>query len=93
MKVEPEREAEFEAAWMNIAGHVSRAPGNLSQSLLRSYEDPSVFFVVSDWDSKESFERFERSDEQARLTAPLRALRVSAERAVHDLRAHVAAGQ
>ena len=91
MEVMPEREAEFEAAWLLIADQARHTPGNLSQSLLRSYEDPNIFLVVSDWETRDSFDEFEQSDAQAALTAPLRVLRVSARRDVHELRHRVEA--
>jgi hypothetical protein len=45
--------------------------------------------ITTDWDSRETFQNFERSPEQDALTAPLRALRESARMTVQELVAHV----
>lgn len=88
MKVKPGREAEFEPVWRAIAARVREAPGNVRQSLLRDPQDGS-FVVMSDWENREAFTRFERSPEQDDLTAPLRDLRESARMTVYELLAHV----
>jgi heme-degrading monooxygenase HmoA len=41
--------------------------------------------ITSDWESREAFTRFERSDEQDRLTAPLREMRESVRMTVYQL--------
>ena len=89
MTVKAGREKEFEAAWRMIADQVRRVPGNLRQTLLREPENPSGFVLMSDWESREAFTRFERSEEQDKLTAPLRQLRESARMSVYELIAHV----
>lgn len=89
MKVKPGRGPEFERAWREIAAQVRSAPGNLRQTLVRDPEDPDSFVVTSDWDSREAFHEFERSQGQDELTAPLRELRESARMTVHDLVTHI----
>ena len=91
MKVKAGREGEFERMWQSIAERVRNEPGNLRQSLLRDSADASSFVISSDWESREAFTRFERSPEQDRLTAPLRALRESAHMAVYDVVTDLAA--
>ncbi len=89
MKVKAGRGPEFERAWREIAQQVRMAPGNLRQTLARDPADPDSFVVTSDWDSREAFHEFERSQEQDELTAPLRELRQSARMTVHDLVTHI----
>lgn len=89
MKVKTGSGPEFERAWREIAQQVRTAPGNLRQTLARDAEDPDSFVVTSDWDSREAFHEFERSQEQDELTAPLRELRESARMTVHDLVTHI----
>jgi heme-degrading monooxygenase HmoA len=85
MKVKVGREADFEQVWRSVAEHTRLAPGNLRQALLRDAEDPGLFVITSDWESREAFTRFERSDEQDRLTAPLREMRESVRMTVYQL--------
>src|SRR5688572_23365008 len=89
MKVKPGRESDFEPAWRAIAARVSRAPGNLRQTLLRDPQDAATFVVMSDWESREAFTSFERSPEQDDLTAPLRELRESARMTVYEVLEHI----
>jgi heme-degrading monooxygenase HmoA len=92
MKVKPGREEDFERAWRAIAEHVRTAPGNVRQTLLRDPNDPRMFVVESDWESREAFGSFERSPEQDDLTAPLRDLRESGQMVIHDLVVHIEGG-
>ncbi len=92
MKVKPGREADFERAWRAVAEKVRLLPGNLRQALLRDWQNPSSFVLTSDWESRETFHRFERSPEQDALTAPLRELRESARMTVHDVLVHLEGG-
>ena len=85
MKVKAGREGDFEQAWKTVAEQTRREPGNLRQALLRDPQDPTTFVITSDWESREAFTRFERSDEQDRLTAPLREMRESAKMTVYQL--------
>jgi heme-degrading monooxygenase HmoA len=85
MKVKAGREQDFEEAWKAIAERTRHEPGNIRQALLRDSEDPRLFVITSDWESRESFGRFERSDEQDRLTAPLREMRESARMTIYQL--------
>jgi heme-degrading monooxygenase HmoA len=89
MKVKDGRGDDFERAWREIAAHVRTEPGNLRQALLRDPQDPLSFVITTDWESREAFHNFERSNEQDVLTAPLRALRESARMTVYEVVAHV----
>jgi heme-degrading monooxygenase HmoA len=91
MQVQPGREADFEAAWRQVAAVTKSAPGNLRQALLRALDDPSTFIISSDWASREAFGQFEKSPEQDDLTAPIRELRVSASMRIDELVEHVEA--
>jgi heme-degrading monooxygenase HmoA len=91
MQVQPGREADFEQAWREVAAVTRSAPGNLRQTLLRSMDDPSTFIISSDWATREDFGAFEKSPEQDDLTAPIRALRVSAKMRVDTVVEHVEA--
>jgi heme-degrading monooxygenase HmoA len=89
MKVKDGRGEDFERAWHEIAAQVRTEPGNLRQALLRDPQDPLSFVITTDWESREAFHNFERSNAQDVLTAPLRALRESARMTVYEVVAHV----
>lgn len=92
MKVLEGREADFEAAWREVAAATRSAPGNLSQTLLRPADAERTFIISSDWESREAFGQFEKSPEQDDLTAPIRELRESASMRIDEIVAHVDAG-
>lgn len=88
MKVQAGHEQEFEQAWKVIAEQTRHVPGNLRQALLRNPTEPDMFIITSDWESREAFGHFERSEAQDVLTAPLRALRKSARMDIQTLVMH-----
>jgi heme-degrading monooxygenase HmoA len=89
MKVKEGTGAAFEQAWRDIAEHTRHVPGNLRQTLLVDQNEADVFVITSDWEDRESFRCYERSDEQDVLTAPLRAMRESAHMSIQTLVMHV----
>lgn len=91
MKVKEGTGTAFEQAWRDVAEQTRQVPGNLRQTLLVDQNEPDLFVITSDWVDRESFGRYERSDEQDRLTAPLRALRESAHMSIQTLVMHVEA--
>jgi heme-degrading monooxygenase HmoA len=92
MRVVPGCGTEFERAWGDVALLAERTTGHLRQALLRDRDDPSSFVITSDWESREAFERFERSPEQDALVSTLVRLRESVQMQVHDLLVHVDGG-
>lgn len=85
MEIRPEDNAEFERVWRAVAGAVSEHWGVLQQTLVRDGEGENAYLVISDWPNSEEFRLFERSEEQDRLTAPLRKLRSSASLSVYEV--------
>ena len=86
MKVRAGDESRFEAAWREVARVAAAAPGNLRQALLRDPDDTTRYLISTDWESLDAFRNFERSPAQDQLTAPLRALRVSAQMSLFEIR-------
>jgi heme-degrading monooxygenase HmoA len=85
MKVKADRVDEFIQAWRKVAACAQRMSGNLHQALLRDPQDSAGFIISSDWESKEAFQIFERSNEQDRLTASLREMRLSSRMETYDV--------
>ncbi|MFI6577785.1 antibiotic biosynthesis monooxygenase family protein [Nocardiopsis sp. NPDC050513] len=62
-ELNPGMEKGFEDTWLSIGSVITDHPANLGQWLLRSSDEESVYYVVSDWVDEESFREFEHSDE------------------------------
>jgi quinol monooxygenase YgiN len=88
MSVRPGADRAFQNAWLAVAEAVGRHPACLRQALIRDDRHPGTYDVTSDWDSREAFHAFETSDEQDRLTAPLRELRTSARLSIDEIVHH-----
>ncbi|MFS7877687.1 antibiotic biosynthesis monooxygenase family protein [Streptomyces asiaticus] len=63
MQIKHGMEREFEETWGRVGEVITRQPANLGQWLSRSVEEPSVYYIVSDWVDEPSFREFERSEE------------------------------
>ena len=87
MAPKPGYEAEFIAAWRVVAAATSRIPGNLRQTLVGT--ESTLLVITSDWSSVEEMRRWETSDEQHELTAPIRELRQSVSAHVEPILLHV----
>jgi heme-degrading monooxygenase HmoA/ribosome-associated toxin RatA of RatAB toxin-antitoxin module len=53
---------EFEEVWREVGGVVTQQSANLGQWLMRSNDEPDVYYIISDWIDEERFREFERSD-------------------------------
>jgi heme-degrading monooxygenase HmoA len=74
MKILPGRDREFEETWLTVGDRISRHPANLGQWFVRSQDEASTYFVVSDWTDEESFREYERSpkhEEHRKTLQPL----------------------
>ncbi|MEU5264153.1 antibiotic biosynthesis monooxygenase [Amycolatopsis sp. NPDC021455] len=71
---------EFIDRFESAAAYAAGVPGCLGQAITaRNVDDDTTEFVItSEWRDRESFHRFETSEAQDRVTAPLAALRRSA---------------
>lgn len=56
------KEKEFEEVWREVGGVITHQPANLGQWLMRSNDEPGVYYIISDWIDEERFREFERSD-------------------------------
>ncbi len=86
-------EAEFEGAWRQAAGEISRVPGNVQQELLRDADDPRTFLITADWSDRAAVDAFGRSSARDSLTAALRDLREDAARNTYEVLAVIPGGQ
>lgn len=62
MQIIPGKEAEFEQTWHSIGSGVTGDSANLGQWLLKSNDEPSVYYIMSDWVNEPLFRKFEHSE-------------------------------
>ncbi|MDF5753658.1 antibiotic biosynthesis monooxygenase family protein [Spongiactinospora sp. TRM90649] len=63
MQIHPGMEREFERVWHDTSGVIGGNPANIGQWLLRSAEEESVYYIMSDWVDEPSFRAFEGTAE------------------------------
>jgi heme-degrading monooxygenase HmoA len=76
MHIQPGREADFEQTWLRIGDGITGHPANLGQWLIRSADEASTYYIVSDWVNEELFREFEHTPghlEHRKILHPLRA--------------------
>ncbi|WP_283133417.1 antibiotic biosynthesis monooxygenase family protein [Rhizohabitans arisaemae] len=61
-----------ERAYHQVSGALAGTPGLLGNVLLRDEGDKSRFIVMSEWESAEAFQTWERGAAHKGTTAPLR---------------------
>jgi heme-degrading monooxygenase HmoA len=77
MNVVPGQEPAFEREWRAGAETIGREPANVGQWLSRSDEDPTVYYIVSDWVDEPSFRDYETSERHRAHRARLHPYRAS----------------
>lgn len=61
MQIRDGAERDFERTWLEIGDAITGHPASLGQWLLRSEDEPDVYYIVSDWTDERSFREFEHS--------------------------------
>lgn len=61
VEVRPGRDLEFIEAWVEGARLIAAEPANIGQWLARGDEESGVFYITSDWTSRDEFRRYEHS--------------------------------
>jgi len=69
----PDEPAAVHSAYHEISRQLSGTPGLLRNTLLERTDTPGRFVVVSEWESLDAFDRWERGPTHRPVTAPLRA--------------------
>jgi heme-degrading monooxygenase HmoA len=76
MHVHPGLEDEFERTWLRIGDQITSHPANLGQWLIRSADEPSTYYITSDWVNERLFREWEQTPghlEHRKILHPLRA--------------------
>jgi heme oxygenase (mycobilin-producing) len=79
-RLKPGSQEELKRAYAALAERVREQPGLVSHQLCEAIDDPERWLVISEWDSLEQSTAWDRSDEHARLLAPMRACFAQASR-------------
>ncbi|WP_277744850.1 antibiotic biosynthesis monooxygenase [Streptomyces sp. LX-29] len=80
-------EVDFEQVWSGIGAAVTEHPDNLGQWLMRSRDEPGVYFIISDWTNEERFRAFERSAAHIEHRRKLHPFRTGGSMTVMDVAA------
>jgi heme-degrading monooxygenase HmoA len=72
VRIKPGRREDLARAYAALRQRVEQAPGLLGHQLCESIDDPERWLVISEWESLEASTAWDRSDEHARLIAPMR---------------------
>ena len=68
-EVKPGREEEFEKGFLSVLEHLKTVPGHIDSHLYEDVASVGSYVILSQWQTRESFQQFLRSSEFARVTA------------------------
>lgn len=86
VRVKPGCEEQLLRAYAALRARAEREPELISHQLCQCSEDPERFMVISEWDSVQASSSWDRSEDHARLLAPMRACFEHASRAAFEVR-------
>ncbi|HLM87085.1 MAG TPA: antibiotic biosynthesis monooxygenase family protein [Solirubrobacteraceae bacterium] len=86
VRVKPGSQEELTRAYAALRERAERQPGLIDHQLCEAAEDPERWLVISEWESLETSEEWDRSEDHARLLAPMRACFAQASRAGFQVR-------
>ena len=67
--VVPGKEQEFEQGFLAVIEHLKTVAGHVESKLYEDVSSAGSYLILSQWDSRESFDHFLRSPEFAQVTA------------------------
>jgi heme oxygenase (mycobilin-producing) len=80
VRIKPGSEDELRSAYAALVERAQEQPGLIGHQLCQAIDDDDRWLVVSEWDSLDASDAWDRSEEHARLLAPLRACFAQAQR-------------
>jgi len=86
VRLKPGSREELLRAYRALRERAEQEPELISHQLCESSEDPERFMVISEWRSAEASNSWDRSEDHARLLAPMRACFAQASRAAFEVR-------
>jgi heme-degrading monooxygenase HmoA len=67
--VVPGKEEEFERGFLGVLEHLKTLPGHVESHLYEDVASVGSYVILSQWETKESFDAFLRSPEFAKVTS------------------------
>lgn len=86
VRIKPGSREELLSAYAVLRARVAREPGLIGHQLGESSDDGERWLVISEWESMESSNAWDASEDHARLLAPLRACFAQASRSSFHVR-------
>lgn len=86
VQVKPGTQDELVRAYRELVETASLQPGFIQHQLCESLDDPERWIVISEWETLEASDSWDRSDEHRRLLAAMRAFFAQADRAGFQIR-------
>lgn len=68
-EVKPGKEQEFEQGFLSVIEHLKNVPGHVESHLYEDVASTGSYVILSQWDSRESFQQFLRSPQFANVTS------------------------
>ena len=65
----PGKEQEFKTGFLSVIEHLKTVGGHVESKLYEDVSSVGSYLILSQWDSRESFDRFLRSPEFAQVTS------------------------
>jgi heme-degrading monooxygenase HmoA len=86
VRIKPDSEEALQGAYAALVQQAREQPGLIGHQLCQSMEDPERWLVLSEWETIEASDAWDRSEVHARLLAPMRACFAQAQRTKLDVR-------
>ena len=86
VRIKPGSRDELRSAYAALRARVAQEPGLIGHQLCQSSDDEERWLVISEWESLESSNAWDASEDHARLLAPLRACFAQANRSSFNVR-------
>jgi len=67
--VVPGKEQEFEKGFLAVIDHLKTVPGHVESKLYEDVASTGSYLILSQWNDKDSFQKFLQSPEFAKVTA------------------------
>lgn len=67
--VVPGKEEEFEQGFLGVLEHLKSLPGHVESHLYEDVASVGSYVILSQWESKDAFDKFIRSPEFAKVTS------------------------
>jgi heme-degrading monooxygenase HmoA len=89
VRIKDETEAELRAAYVQLVARAAQEPGLIGHQLCQALDAPDRWMVISEWETSEQSDMWDRSEDHRRLLGPMRACFAQATRTALEVREEV----